>query len=139
MALDFPPFLQVGEHHNGGWSLLPHQPPEVHHCILQWTCGNNLLPYTILYILHTLYFTCIILHIQGQIIHKHLTRISYLEWQCISFYTCIPIQKKTIMLEDWYVMESAYIHLSSRHLCSLLYNFPLALAQFCYCHLQTSV
>ena len=29
---------KVSEHHYNGWSLLPHEPPEINHCAWQWTC-----------------------------------------------------------------------------------------------------
>ena len=37
MALDFVPLSQVGHHDDGGRPFLPHQPPEVHIGLGQWT------------------------------------------------------------------------------------------------------
>ena len=39
LTLCFPSLHQVGDHDNGGWSLLPHQSPEVNHCFGQGACS----------------------------------------------------------------------------------------------------
>ena len=67
LALYLVPLFQVGDHHDGGRFLLPHQTPEVHHCLGQGTWTES----------HTT--------------HSHNHHISlYLEWQWICSWSCSP-------------------------------------------------